>query len=118
VAIESDKMGQEIRSTHAGELSEILFEEGSEVKVGEVLFKINTDVKGTLEAAPATPAAAPTTPAPGKAASPPKAPTPASPVSKATQHAAASSTVSGERGERREKMSKMRKRIAERLKIA
>ncbi len=112
-------MGQEIRSTHAGELSEILFEEGSEVKVGEVLFKINTDVKGTSAAAPATPAAAaPSTPAPGKAASPQKAPAPASPVSKATQHAAASSTVSGERGERREKMSKMRKRIAERLKIA
>jgi 2-oxoglutarate dehydrogenase E2 component (dihydrolipoamide succinyltransferase) len=31
VAIESDKMGQEIRSSHSGKIVELLFEEGSEV---------------------------------------------------------------------------------------
>jgi len=28
VSIESDKMGQEIRSTHAGEITEVMFAEG------------------------------------------------------------------------------------------
>jgi 2-oxoglutarate dehydrogenase E2 component (dihydrolipoamide succinyltransferase) len=43
VSVETDKLGQEIRSTHSGELVEVMFTEGSEVKVGEVLFKIDTN---------------------------------------------------------------------------
>ena len=59
VSIESDKMGQEIRSTHAGEITEVMFAEGKDVKVGEVLFKVDT-----TKAAIAEPITASSTPEP------------------------------------------------------
>ena len=52
-------MGQEIRTTHAGEITEVLFAEGSDVQVGEILFKVDTSKAGQAPPATSAPASEP-----------------------------------------------------------
>ena len=116
VAIESDKMGQEIRTTHAGEIVEVLYSEGDEVQVGEVLFKIDTSKAGEAKAAPAAPATpAAETPAPQAAANTAAAKPAAKPARAATPPPAAP-VQAGARTERREPISPIRQKIQHAMK--
>lgn len=101
-------MGQEIRTTHAGEITEVLFAEGDEVQVGAVLFKVDTSKAGEASAAPASEASAP---APEAAAKAPEA-KPAAPKRAATPPPPAAPPVpAGSRNERREPISPIRQKV-------
>lgn len=104
-------MGQEIRTTHAGEIVEVLYQEGDEVQVGEVLFKIDTSKAGEAKAAaPAASTPAPDTPAPVAAAQATEAKPAAKPARAATPPPAAP-IMAGARTERREPISPIRQKV-------
>jgi len=123
--IETDKVTVEIRSPHAGTITEQLTKQGDDVNVGEPLFVVDAGA-----AAPAATPAAAQVAAPTKAAAPAAAPAKAAtqvaaPVAakvaapapaKAAAPAAAPAAAAGDRSETRVKMTRMRVRIAQRLK--
>ena len=125
VVVETDKVTLDIRSPHAGVITEWKADEGDTVEVGSDFLVIDTDASppegGAAPAAEPTPE--PATPEPAaeapKAAEPVKeAPKPAAPPKKAAPVPDAPPRVPGSRNETRQKMSRMRMRIAERLKEA
>lgn len=109
VSIESDKMGQEIRTTHAGEITEVMFTEGSDVQVGEVLFKIDTSKASAAPAAASTPTPAASTPTPAAPSTP--AATPAAKAATPTPAAPTPPTRTGARTEHREPITPIRQKI-------
>eukprot|EP00475_Leptophrys_vorax_P025339 TRINITY_DN35499_c0_g2_i2.p2 TRINITY_DN35499_c0_g2~~TRINITY_DN35499_c0_g2_i2.p2 ORF type:complete len:429 (+),score=136.04 TRINITY_DN35499_c0_g2_i2:2363-3649(+) len=125
VVIETDKISADVRSPHAGVISELFHEEGAVIDVGKPLFAVTLG-EGAAAPAPSVqpatappPAAAPATPPPAAApAVPPKAA--AAPPPKAPEKKPASApsppAPSGGRTERRVKLTRMRLKISERLK--
>ncbi|KAJ3095215.1 2-oxoglutarate dehydrogenase complex E2 component [Phlyctochytrium planicorne] len=135
-----NKVDVTVNSPEAGEILELMSNEGDTVAVGGNLLKVDLDGKGTVSAeAPAPAAAAPPPPAPAATPSTPPPPAPkaapaptpavATPAASTPKPAAAPAPKSaaapatdagfnapGSRVERRVKMSRMRLRIAERLK--
>jgi 2-oxoglutarate dehydrogenase E2 component (dihydrolipoamide succinyltransferase) len=88
VELETEKIDLEVGAEHAGVISQIVRQEGEDVKVGEVLAIIANEAGG---ARPAAPASAPAPPA-AAPASAPAAPTPTS-----SEPAAASDARDGQR---------------------
>eukprot|EP01041_Mallomonas_annulata_P007219 gene7219-14718_t len=125
-AIETDKVTVEVRSPHAGRISEFFAQEGAEVNVGVPLFAVTSGGPVSVPASAPTASAVPSKPTPATAQSPvptaTKPPTQAAPKPVAAKAPAPSAPVpmkgSGVRGETRVKMSRMRQRIAQRLKEA
>ena len=110
--IETDKVTVEVRTPHAGIITEFFAESGDDVDVGVPLFSIDAAGVGTAAAAPAD--AAPVAVSP--VATAPSAAKAAAPAPKAASSVAAAPVIVGDRSETRVKMTRMRVRIAQRLK--
>jgi len=120
--VATDKVSVEIKSPHAGVITELLAAEEDTIEVGAPLFKVDTSAapppaaeKPAAEQPAATPAA---TPAAAPAATPAAAPAPPKPAAPKPAAPAPSAAPSEGRQETRVPMTRMRKRIAERLKAS